>query len=133
MHEVTTLNATGSGKHTRTHTQARTHDARTHAYARTHARANTHTHTHTHTQTHTHTLYTARAEMGALSLGTSHVSAVKYVDHFGGYSKKRCKKIVTHAESQASALSLLSRERRIALYKSSQQQHSEHVVPYIST
>ena len=54
----------------------------------------------------------------------------KYVHHLGGYSKPRYKKLFTHVESHASAVSLL--ERRIALYKSDhqQQQHiSEPVWP----
>ena len=40
-----------------------------------------------------------------------HVAPAKYttklVHHFGGYSKMRCKKLVTHGESHASAASLL--------------------------
>ena len=51
-------------------------------------------------------VYTERAETAAVSCGTSHVSAVR-VYHFGGQSKTRYKKLVTHAESQASAVSLL--------------------------
>ena len=50
-------------------------------------------------------VYRERAEMAAVSCGTSHASAVH---HFGGYFKKtRYKKLVTHVESHASALSLL--------------------------
>ena len=45
------------------------------------------------------------------------------VHHFGGYSKTRYKKLFTHVESHASAVN--ARERRIALYKSDQQQHAE--------
>ena len=52
-----------------------------------------------------YTVYTERAEMAAISCGTSHASAV--VHHFGGYSKTRYKKLVTHVESHASAVSLL--------------------------
>ena len=42
-------------------------------------------------------------------------SFVLNVLHFRGYSKTRHEKLVTHVESHASAVSLLSRERRIAL------------------
>ena len=51
-------------------------------------------------------VYTERAEMAAVSCGTSHASAV--VHHFGGYSKTRYKKLFTHVESDASAVSLLN-------------------------
>ena len=44
-------------------------------------------------------VYTERAEMAAVSCGTSHASA--------GYSKMRYKKLLTRAESHASAVSLL--------------------------
>ena len=53
-------------------------------------------------------VYTERAEMAAVSHGTSHVTVkerCKY-NHFGGYSKTRYKKLVTHVESRASAVSL---------------------------
>ena len=49
-------------------------------------------------------VFTERAEKAAVLRGTSHVSAVH---HIGGYSKTRYKKLVTHAESHASAVSLL--------------------------
>ena len=52
-------------------------------------------------------VYTERAEMAAVSCGTSHANAVSTVHHFGGYSKTRYKKLVTHVESHASAGSLL--------------------------
>ena len=55
-------------------------------------------------------VYTERAEMAAVSRGTSHVAIkqrCKYVHHFGGFSKMRYKKLVTHVESHASAVSLL--------------------------
>ena len=56
-------------------------------------------------------VYTERAEMAAVSCGTSHASAV--VHHFGEYSKTRDKKQVTFVELQASAVSLLeSGEKR---------------------
>ena len=57
-------------------------------------------------------LYTESAEMAIVSCGTSHVNVVhKLVHHFGGYLKTCYKKIVTHVESHASAVSLLeSRE-----------------------
>ena len=51
-------------------------------------------------------VYTERAEMAAVSCGTSHASAV-VLHHFGGYSKTRYKKLFTHVESHASAVSLL--------------------------
>ena len=51
-------------------------------------------------------VYTERAEMAAVSCGTSHSSAV--VRHFGGYSKTRYKKLFTHVESDANAVSLLN-------------------------
>ena len=51
-------------------------------------------------------MYTERAEMAAVSCGTSHTSAV--VHHFGGYSKTRDKKLFTHVESHASTVSLLN-------------------------
>ena len=45
-----------------------------------------------------------RAEMAAVSCGTSHASAVSTP---GGYSKMRYKKLFTHVDSHASAVSLL--------------------------
>ena len=59
-------------------------------------------------------------------------SFVLHVLHFGGYSKTRHKKLVTHVESHASAVSLLSRERRIALYKSGQQQQHKSLFSQIT-
>ena len=50
-------------------------------------------------------VYTERTEMAADSCGTSHASAV--IHHFGGYSKTCYKKLFTHVESHASAVSLL--------------------------
>ena len=50
-------------------------------------------------------VHTERAETAAVSCGTSHVSAIKHTT--GGYSKMRYKKLVTHAESDASTVSLL--------------------------
>ena len=50
-------------------------------------------------------VYTERAETAAVSRGTGHVSAIS--TPLDGYSKTRYKKIVTHVESHASALSLL--------------------------
>ena len=47
---------------------------------------------------HGRMVYTERAETASVSRGTS---------HFGGYSKTRYKKLVTHVESHASAVSLL--------------------------
>ena len=49
-------------------------------------------------------VHTERAEMAAVSCGTSHASAVS--TQFGGYSKTRYKKLFTHVESHASAVSL---------------------------
>ena len=43
--------------------------------------------------------------------------------HFGGYSKMRYKKLVTHVESHARAK--FARERRIALHKSDQQRQQQ--------
>ena len=80
------------GKHTRA--SARTH-ARTHAHMHACTRARTHTHTHTqkkntHTQnTHTHTHL--------------HIQKTRY------------KKLVTHVEPQASAVSLLKRAENSAI------------------
>ena len=45
-------------------------------------------------------VYTESIEMAAVSCGTSHASAVS------GYSKTCYKKLVTHVESHASAVSL---------------------------
>ena len=60
-------------------------------------------------------VYTERAETAAVSRGTSHVSAVRK------RKKRKEKKVVTHAESQASAGSLLESGEE-AQYKSYQQQ-----------
>ena len=49
-------------------------------------------------------VYTERAEMAAVSCGTSHVSAVSTP---GEYSKTRSKKLFTNVKSHASAMSLL--------------------------
>jgi len=54
---------------------------------------------------HGYMVYTERAEMAAVSCGTSHASVV--ITHFGGYSKTRYKKLFTHVASHASAVSLL--------------------------
>ena len=51
-------------------------------------------------------VYTERAEMAAVSCGTSHASAVS-IHYFGRYSKQHYKKLVTHVESHASAVNLL--------------------------
>ena len=51
-------------------------------------------------------VYTERVETAAVSCGTSHVSAVKYTTSVD-IQKTRYKKLVTHAESHASAVSLL--------------------------
>ena len=50
-------------------------------------------------------VYTERAEMAAVSCGTSHASAVS--TPLRGYSKMCNKKLFTHVESHASAVSLL--------------------------
>ena len=55
-------------------------------------------------------VYTERAEMAAVSCGTSHASAVSTPLPYAGYSKTRFKKLVTHVESHASAVSLLKSE-----------------------
>ena len=55
-------------------------------------------------------VYTERAEMAAVSCGTSHASAVSTRLRWILKEKKektRYKKLVTHAESHASAVSLL--------------------------
>ena len=49
-------------------------------------------------------VYRELAEVAAVSCGTSHASAVH---HFGGYLKNGYKKLFTHVESHASAVSLL--------------------------
>ena len=55
-------------------------------------------------------VYTECTKMAAVSCGTSRVSTIK-VHHFGGYSEMCYKKLVTHIESLANAVSLLkSRE-----------------------
>ena len=51
-------------------------------------------------------VHTERAKMAAVSCGTSHASAVS-TPLPSGYPKKRYKKLVTHVESHASAVSLL--------------------------
>ena len=51
-------------------------------------------------------VYTERAKMAAVSCVTSHASAV--VHKFGEYKKPRYKKLFTHVESHASAVSLLN-------------------------
>ena len=66
-------------------------------------------------------VYTERAEMAAVSGGTSHASAV--VHHFGGYSKTRLKKLFTRVESYASAVSLLE-----SIIKAIKKKNSHHVV-----
>ena len=48
-------------------------------------------------------VYTECTKMAAVSCGTSHVS----VHYFSGYSKMHYKKLVTHLESHAMAVSLL--------------------------
>ena len=60
-------------------------------------------------------MYTERAEMVAVSCGTSHASAVSTDTTSVDIQKTRYKKLVTHAESQASAASLL--ESGEQLYK----------------
>ena len=53
-------------------------------------------------------VYTERAEMAAVSCGTSHASAVSTpLRWILKLKKKRYKKIFTHVESHASAVSLL--------------------------
>ena len=51
-------------------------------------------------------VYTERAEMAAVSCGTSHASAVSTPLRWI-FKKTRYKKLVTHVESHASAVSLL--------------------------
>ena len=51
-------------------------------------------------------LYTERAKMAAVSCGTSHASAVSTLLWWTG-SKMHYKKLFTHVESHASAVSLL--------------------------
>ena len=51
-------------------------------------------------------VYTERAETAAVSCGTSHVSAVSTQLRWI-FKKTRYKKAVTHAETHASAVSLL--------------------------
>ena len=50
-------------------------------------------------------VYTERAELAAVSCGTSQASAVS--TPLRGYSKTRYKKLFTHIESHANAVSLL--------------------------
>ena len=73
-------------------------------------------------------VYTERAEMAAVSCGTSHSSAV--VRHFGGYSKTRYKKLFTHVESDANAVSLLnSGEQRYITAISNSNLHAVNFIP----
>ena len=51
-------------------------------------------------------VYTERAEMAAVSCGTSHASAVSTPLRWM-FKKRAVKKLVTHVESHASAVSLL--------------------------
>ena len=51
-------------------------------------------------------VYTERAETVAVSRGTNHANAVKYTTSMA-FQNTRCKKLVTHVESNASAVSLL--------------------------
>ena len=61
-------------------------------------------------------VYTERAVMAAVSCGTSHASAVKYTTSVNIKKKKRAiKKLVTHVEPHASAVSLLKREENSAI------------------
>ena len=55
-------------------------------------------------------VYTERAEMAAVSCGTSHVSAViEFNTTSVGIQKRGIKKLFTHVESHVSAVSLLER------------------------
>ena len=48
------------------------------------------------------------AQTASVSWGSCHASTVTvYLHHFGGYSKTRYKKLVTHVESHASTVNLL--------------------------
>ena len=78
--------------------------------------------------THGCTVYTERADMAAVLCGTSHVSAVStslqwivknalYI-----FKKKPTTRVELHMPRSESA-----RERRIALYKSDQQQQLSHI------
>ena len=51
-------------------------------------------------------VYTERTETAAVSRGTSHASAVS-TPLWWIFKKTRCKKLFTHVESHASAVSLL--------------------------
>ena len=71
-------------------------------------------------------VYTERAETATVSRGTSHVSAVS-IPLWWIFKKRAIKKLVTHVESHASAVSLLeSREQRYI--KSHQQQNNNNKV-----
>ena len=54
-------------------------------------------------------VYTERAEIDSLwqQILVAPAMPALYVHHFGGYSKTRYKKLFTHVESHASAVSLL--------------------------
>ena len=52
-------------------------------------------------------VYTECTEVAVVSCGTSHVSTVTKSTTLGIYSKTCYKKLVTHVESHASAVSLL--------------------------
>ena len=73
-------------------------------------------------------VYTERAEMAAVSCDTGHASAVstplRWMLEKKEKKKTRYKNLVTHAESHAER-SESARERRIALYKSDQQQQQQ--------
>ena len=51
--------------------------------------------------------YTERAEMAAVSCRTSHANAISMYTTLVGYSKMRYKKLFSHVELHASAVSLL--------------------------
>ena len=65
-------------------------------------------------------VYTERAETAAVSCGTSHASAVSRP--LWWILKTRYKKLVTHVESIASAVSLLEK-RRLAVYENNHHHH----------
>ena len=62
-------------------------------------------------------VYTERAEMAAVSCGTSHASAVSTPLQwiFKKFKKTRYKKLFTHVETHASAVSLLERAENSAI------------------
>ena len=73
-------------------------------------------------------VYTERTEMAAVSCGTSRCKYTTSVD----IKKRAIKKLFTHVESHASAVSLLeSGEQRYI--SDHQQQHSEHRFPASSS